>query len=69
MNMIPMCSVCDTELEYTEFVFDGCDGDTVWYESHGCCPECGREYRWYDKYNFVGVTEPECVGKKDGKNE
>ena len=41
MNMIPMCSVCDTELEYTEFVFDGCDGDTVWYESHGYCPECG----------------------------
>ena len=65
MNMMPMCSVCETEIEYTEFVFDDCDGDAVWFKSLGHCPKCGREYRWYDKYNFAGVTEPECVGGRE----
>ena len=61
---IPMCSICDTELEYNEFVFDDYDGDVVWFKSHGYCPKCGRDYRWYDKYNFAGVTKPEWVEEK-----
>lgn len=64
MNM-PMCSVCETEIEYTEFTYDDCDGDVVYFKSRGRCPKCGREYRWYDKYNFAGVTEPKCVGGRE----
>lgn len=65
MNMMPMCSVCDIELEYTKFVFDGRDGDIVWYESYGYCPECGREYRWYEENHFAGIAGLECVSEKE----
>ena len=66
MNMeLPICPVCDTDLEYTNFVLDDCNGDEVWFKSHGHCPECGREYHWHDKYNFAGITLPECVGERE----
>jgi uncharacterized protein YbaR (Trm112 family) len=66
INMeLPVCPICEAELEYTEFVYDDCDGDVVWFKSHGYCPRCGKEYRWYDKYNFAGITLPECVGERE----
>lgn len=66
MNMeLPICPACEEDLEYTDFVLDDYNGDEVWFESHGHCPKCGREYRWYDKYNFAGITEPECVGGRE----
>ena len=65
MEDMPMCPVCETEIEYDDFMFDDCDGDAVYFKSRGHCPKCGREYRWYDSYHFAGVTEPECVGERD----
>ena len=65
MNMIPMCSVCEIELEYTQFVFDYCDADNAYFRSCGYCPECGREYHWFDRYDFVGIIELECAGERE----
>ena len=66
MNMsLPICSICETDLEYTEFIYEDCDGDSVYFKSRGYCPECGREYRWYDKYDFAGVIELECDGERE----
>ena len=65
MQDIAMCPICETEIEYTDFVFDDCDGDTAYFKSHGRCPECGREYRWYERYEFADVIELECVGERE----
>ena len=66
MNMeLPICPACEGDLEYADFVLDDCDGDVVWFESRGHCPKCGKEYRWYDKYNFAGITEPKCTGERE----
>ena len=66
MNIgLPMCSVCEADLECTGFWFDECDGEYVWFKSCGYCPECGREYYWYEKYNLAGVSEPVCIGERE----
>lgn len=65
MQDIAMCPICETEIDYTNFWFDDCDGDTAYFKSYGYCPECGREYRWYDRYSFAGIVELECVGGRE----
>lgn len=66
MNMeLPICPVCNGDLEYIEFGFDDYDGDVAWFKSYGYCMECGKEYRWYEKYNFAGITLPECIGERE----
>lgn len=62
---MPMCSICEVDLEYDEFMFEDCDGDTVWFKSRGYCPECGKEYRWYDRYTFSGICDLKCVSEPD----
>ena len=65
MQDIAMCPICETEIEYTEFVLDDCDGEIVYFKSHGCCPECGREYRWYERYYFGTITDLNCISERE----
>ena len=65
MQDIPMCPICETEIDYTRFCFDDCDGDTAYFKSHGRCPECGREYRWYEKYYFGTITDLSCISERE----
>lgn len=60
-----MCPICETEIKYIGFWFDDCDGDTAYFKSHGRCPECGREYRWYERYYFGTITDLNCIGERE----
>ena len=62
---LPMCTHCKAELEYENFFFEDCSGDTVWFSAEGYCPSCHKNFRWEEKYVFSGCTEPECVDKED----
>jgi hypothetical protein len=66
MNMeLPICPACEGDLEYTDFVLDDCDGDVVWFNCHGHCVECGKEYHWFERYCFSGITAIECTGERE----
>ena len=66
MNMgLPICSVCEADLECSRFWFDECDGEYAWFKSYGYCPECGREYRWFEKFKFAGASELVCISERE----
>ena len=65
MQDIPMCPICETEIDYIDFVFDDCDGDTAYFKSYGRCSECGREYRWYERYYFGTITDLSCISERE----
>ena len=59
-NTYPWCKHCeDSMLDYDNFEFEDCDGDTVYFRCEGHCPKCGRTYVWRDYYDFGGVYEVE----------
>lgn len=38
-----------------------CDGTTVWIETEGTCPRCGKHWKWFEVYTFSNTTEIEEV--------
>lgn len=62
-----MCPVCkaDLDFEYSAFRLDDFHGESAWFKSYGHCPECGKEYRWYEQYNFAGASEPVSISERE----
>lgn len=53
------CYNCDCYLDYDEMEdesFEGCFAISTW---RGCCPECGRVFRWKEHYKLNKFDELE----------
>lgn len=59
------CSVCKQDLECTDFFMISGDEDFVDFVAHGYCPDCGRTYRWIERFIHHRDFEFECTGLGD----
>ena len=53
---VPMCPICGEELEYDSFYYEECDGNRVYFNGEGYCPECNDTYSWTETYTLHCIS-------------
>jgi endogenous inhibitor of DNA gyrase (YacG/DUF329 family) len=48
------CPHCGCDLESDACYDRGCEGDYCYISMEGFCPECNRQFRWDEIYDFTG---------------
>lgn len=59
------CPHCNGSMEIDD-AFDTEFYGTSYYNSvYGTCSKCGRQYKWVEKYQYVGYEDVEEITKED----
>ena len=56
---MPNCKYCKVELEFDDTVDEYVDNEEVTLYEVGHCPNCRRNYKWQDYYEFKYYTNLE----------
>ena len=56
---MPNCTNCGTELELDYTQGTELDGDIAVLHQSGYCPNCGKNFKWVDYFEFTNFAELE----------
>ena len=61
MSFNPKCPTCNVEIDFYEHYDLEDDGAEIYAKASGCCPKCGKDYKWEEHFAFIGFFNLEEI--------